>query len=288
MIFNNSVALRLPLPAHATDIVGDITTHTAEENEDFFKIARQYDLGFFELVEANPHVDPEHLIPGTDLIIPEKFILPKQKRQGIIVNLGAMRLYYFPEGKNYFYTYPIGIGKENWDTPIGKFSIVEKTKDPYWFVPDSIYEYRKKHGDPILKVVKPGKDNPLGRYAMRLSNPTYLIHGTNDPNSVGVRSSAGCIHLYPEDIESLFNHTPLKTKVTIINNPYLFGWDDKKFVLEAHLPLIEVRKEYSKIEDDIEKIKELNKEPNLVLNKNQTLTALHHHLGIPMVIGNLP
>lgn len=280
-----AMALKVPLPKG--DVFGEINSTIVEKNKTLFEIARQYDLGFFELVEANPNVNPDQLIAGTDLVLPTRFILPAEKREGIIINLGTMRLYYFPKNKDYFYTYPIGIGKENWETPLGTLSIIEKTKDPIWIVPKSIYDYRKAHGDPVPKIVPAGEDNPLGRYAMRLSRPTYLIHGTNDPTSVGVRSSAGCIHLYPEDIKELFENTALKTPVTIINKPYLFGSDNNQLMVEAHLPLAEVREQYANLEEDFEDSEELRKQPSIQLNKAEAVAAIKNHLGVPQVIGNV-
>lgn len=280
-----AMALKVPLPKG--DVFGEINSTIVEKNKTLFEIARQYDLGFFELVEANPNVNPDQLIAGTDLVLPTRFILPAEKREGIIINLGTMRLYYFPKNKDYFYTYPIGIGKENWETPLGTMTIIEKTKDPIWIVPKSIFDYRKAHGDPVPKIVPAGKDNPLGRYAMRLSRPTYLIHGTNDPTSVGVRSSAGCIHLYPEDIQELFENIPLKTPVTIINKPYLFGSQNNQLLVEAHLPLAEVREQYANIEEDFEDSEELKKQPSIQLNKAEAVAAIKNHLGVPQVIGNV-
>ncbi len=288
LILKQSMALRVPLPAKNDDVFGTLQNALIAPEQNLFSIARQYDLGFFELLQANPHIDPEALVPGTDLILPTRFILPPAKRQGIVINLGTMRLYYFPKDKPYFYTYPIGIGKENWDTPLGKFSIIEKTKDPYWFVPESIYEYRKAHGDPVPKVIKPGEDNPLGHYAMRLSKPTYLIHGTNNPNSVGVRSSAGCIHLYPEDIKELFAHVPLQTSVTIINQPYLVGWEKRQLLLEAHLPLAEVREQYADLSKHFAASLQAQHKSALKINQQQTLTTISNHLGVPTVIGQIP
>lgn len=280
-----AMALKMPLPKG--DVFGEMNSTIVPQGKTLFEIAREHDLGFFELVEANPNVNPDKLVSGTDVILPTRFILPTEKREGIIINLGTMRLYYFPKNKDYFYTYPIGIGKENWETPLGTMSIIEKTKDPIWIVPKSIFDYRKAHGDPVPKIVPAGKDNPLGRYAMRLSRPTYLIHGTNDPTSVGVRSSAGCIHLYPEDIQELFENIPLKTPVTIINKPYLFGSQNNQLLVEAHLPLAEVREQYANIAESIEDNEELKKQPNVQLNKIEALAAIKNHLGVPQVIGNI-
>jgi L,D-transpeptidase ErfK/SrfK len=240
------------------------------------------------MVAANPQVNPKHLQPGTQLIIPTQFIIPHIPYRGIVINLGTMRLYYFPKGKNYFYTYPVGIGRKDWSTPLGILHIVEKIKNPVWYVPQSIYLYRQKEGDPVPKVVKPGPDNPLGQYALRLSKRTYLIHDTNDPASVGVRSSAGCIHLYPEDIKELFDLATIKEPVIIINQPYLVGWSADALYMEAHLPLEEQR---SALENAAEQattlVNSLSKEGMNVEWENAK-EIIQDHTGIPEVVGTRP
>ena len=235
-------SLQFDLPDANTDVVGTPQTVTIGPKDNFVALAQRFDVGYFELAAANPEIDPEHLKPHTLLVIPTQYILPPVPRTGLIIDLGTMRLFYFPAGKNYFYIYPVGIGKEDWDTPLGILSIIEKIKDPIWHVPQSIYEFRQKNGDPVPHFVPAGPKNPLGDFAMRLSKPTFLIHGTNDPASVGVRSSAGCIHLYPEDIQALFEETPVNTPVFIINEPIIAGFQGDTLWLEAHLPLVENRK----------------------------------------------
>ncbi|WP_244897119.1 L,D-transpeptidase family protein [Candidatus Coxiella mudrowiae] len=234
--------LRFLLPSNENNLFGQIQFATVQNGDTFSSIAQHYDVGYYELVETNPEVDPDHPIPGTVLIISTQYLLPHIPRNGIVINLASMRLFYFPQRKNYFYTFPVGIGKFNWSTPLGKLQIIQKIKNPVWVVPDSIFRYRQEQGDPVPKVVPSGPDNPLGYYALRLSEPTYLIHGTNDPGSVGRRSSAGCIHLYPDDIKALFNMVNLNTPVWIINQPYVAGWNEGKLYIEAHLPLAEQRK----------------------------------------------
>ncbi len=276
-----ALALKLPLPAENEDLVGSLSSTVISPKDKFAEIARKYDLGFFELIEANPQVDPKALLPGTEIILPNQYLLPHVPRKGIIINIATMRLYFFPEGEKYFYTYPVGIGKKNWSTPLGELKIIGKIKNPVWLVPKSIYEYRKKNKDPIPRIIQSGPDNPLGYFALRLSLPTYLIHGTNEPSSVGVRSSAGCIHLYPEDIKALFSMVKLRTPVLIINQPYIAGYHMNKLYVEAHLPLEEDLTRLSHALVDIAALaKSIGKQLNQI-NQINTFDVIHFHTGIP-------
>ena len=235
-VMSPAYALTFKLPARGDDIVGKVQWTQALPGDTFNKIGRRYDMGYFELVEANPMLNPEHLQPGSIVIIPSRFILPS-KRQGLVINLAELRIYYFPLHRRVVITYPVGIGREGWDTPLGPSWIAEKMRNPTWVVPESIRKDRAKDGVHLPVKVPPGPDNPLGGYAMRLKQATYLIHGTNDSQGVGRRSSAGCIRLFPEDIESLFAEVARKEKVTIIDVPYKFGWEKHRLFLEAHVPL---------------------------------------------------
>jgi L,D-transpeptidase ErfK/SrfK len=229
-------ALMFVLPSKGDDIVGHVQWTQALPDDTFNKIGRRYDIGYFELVEANPMINPEHPQPGSIVVIPSRFILPPQ-RQGLVINLAELRLYYYPPHRQLVITYPVGIGREGWDTPLGPSWISEKMRNPIWTVPESIRKDRAKDGVYLPAKVLPGPDNPLGGYAMRLKQATYLIHGTNDSQGVGRRSSAGCIRLFPEDIENLFAEIHRKEKVIIIDLPYKFGWEKHRLFLEAHVPL---------------------------------------------------
>lgn len=219
-----ATALTFVLPAHGDDVVGHVQWTQALPGDTFNKIGRRYDMGYFELVEANPMINPDHPQPGSIIVIPSRFILPP-KRHGLVINLAELRIYYYPPHRHVVITYPVGIGREGWDTPLGPSWIAEKMRNPIWTVPESIRKDRAKEGVHLPVKVPPGPDNPLGGYAMRLKQATYLIHGTNDSQGVGRRSSAGCIRLFPEDIESLFAEVARKEKVTIIDLPYKFGWE---------------------------------------------------------------
>jgi len=140
-------------------------------------------------------------------------------------------------------TFPIGIGREGWSTPLGKPRIVDKTKDPYWVVPDSILQEHAARGDPLPNVVPPGPENPLGRYSLRLGFPGYLIHGSNRSFGVGTRISHGCIRLYDDDIEYLYRMVPIDTPLRVVNQPYKAGWQGRALFVEAHQPLAEQLRE---------------------------------------------
>ncbi|MDX1252350.1 MAG: L,D-transpeptidase family protein [Gammaproteobacteria bacterium] len=233
----------LPLPSAGNDVVGELRIVLARQQDTLSDIARRHNLGYSEITDANPTVDPWLPGEGTPILLPTQFILPDAPRQGIVINVATMRLFYYPPARKgepaTVITHPIGIGKEGWSTPVGATQVISKQKDPAWTVPASIREEHAKKGEPLPAVVPPGPDNPLGQHAFRLGLPGYLIHGTNKPYGIGMRVSHGCIHLYPEDIAVLFDRIPPGIPVTIVNQPFLAGWRDGTLYMEAHKPLEE-------------------------------------------------
>ena len=221
-----------------SDVVGELQVIRARYEDTFVDIARAYDLGFDELVQANPDVDPWLPGAGTAVVLPTRFILPDAPREGIVLNIGTKRIFYFPKPAAgepaRVITHPVGIGREGWSTPIGPTRVVSKVKDPVWTVPASIRREHAEAGDPLPARVPAGPDNPLGAYALRLGFPSYLIHGTNKPSGIGMRVSHGCVQLFPEDIESLYGQVAVGTPVRIVNQPQLLGWQDGNLYLEAH------------------------------------------------------
>ncbi len=207
----------------------------------FSDLAREYGLGYDEMVAANPDVDP--WLPGdrTPVLLPTQYIVPDVPRDGIVLNIAAKRLYYFPkvaEGHaQTVLTYPIGIGRVGWETPVGTTEVVSKAADPHWFPPASVRQEHAEAGNPLPPVVPPGPDNPLGSHVLKLAMPGYLIHGTNQPYGVGMRVSHGCVRLYPENIELLYSLVEAGETVRIVNEPYLLGWRNGELYFEAHAPL---------------------------------------------------
>jgi len=234
---------RFPVPPEGNDIVGRVQVAIAREGDTLPEIARRYNLGYEEIIAANPGVNPWRPGQGTPVVLPTAFILPGGAREGLVLNLASMRLFYYPRPEKgqvaEVITHPVGIGREGWHTPQGETRIIQKTANPSWTVPASVRREHAEQGDPLPAVVPPGPDNPLGEYAMRLSMPSYLIHGTNKPWGVGMRVSHGCIRMYPEDIARLFPEVPVGTPLRIINEPYVTGWRDGQLYLEAHAPLAE-------------------------------------------------
>jgi L,D-transpeptidase ErfK/SrfK len=225
------------------DVIGEPGQTEAEQQDTLPDIARQYHLGFDEIVAANPGVDTWLPRPGTMIRLPMQHLLPNAQRTGIVINLPDGRLYYFhadPNGNRVVETDPISVGKMDWKTPIGITTIVKKEKRPIWYPPKSVREtHLKEDGDILPAFIPPGPDNPLGEYAMRLGIPggAYLIHGTNKPVGVGMQITHGCIRLYPEDIENLFAEVPLGMPVHIVNQRIKTGWIDGALYLEVHHPL---------------------------------------------------
>ncbi|MCL4143159.1 UNVERIFIED_CONTAM: hypothetical protein GTU68_016655, partial [Idotea baltica] len=219
-------------------VVGHNLIVFSRAQDTLLDIARRFDIGYSEIVDANPQLDV--WLPGTKkrVLVPNQFILPDAEKKGIVINLAEMRLYYFPDamvGKaREVVTHPIGIGREGWQTPLGRTKIIQKRKDPTWTPPASIHAEHIEKGDPLPKVVPAGPDNPLGAYAMRLGMPGYLLHGTNKPYGVGLRVSHGCIRLFPEDIEQLFGIVALNTPVEIVYQPYKAGMLNNELYIEAH------------------------------------------------------
>lgn len=278
------LAATFPLPPAGSDIVGALQTAQVASGDNFSTIARRYDVGYYELVESNPEINPDNPRPGTILVIPTRHILPKVPHEGIIINLAEMRLYYFPKDSQQVVTVPVGIGRRDWDTPLGVLSIVEKMAKPTWHVPDSIREARALEGVDLPHSVAPGPENPLGEYAMRLSMRTYLIHGTNDPSGVGRRSSSGCIRLYPEDIEHLFNSVSTGTPVRIINQPYKLGWRKNKLYIEVHQPL----PEHASPDDlnvALNSIKEMAQLHPIHIDWKRVTEFTEERSGIPQIVG---
>jgi L,D-transpeptidase ErfK/SrfK len=211
-------------------VVGQFSRYVTKPGDILPELARRFDIGYTDLVAANPGVDPWLPGVGHALLVPSVYILPDAPRRGIVVNLAQWRLFYFPPGGKRVETYPIGIGVIGWNTPIGVTRVVRKEANPVWYPPPSIRAQR-----PDLPALVPaGPDNPLGLFALHLGWPNYLIHGTNKPDGVGRNVSHGCIHLYPEDIARLFAEVRVGTPVRTVNQPATAGWYGNALYVAVH------------------------------------------------------
>lgn len=216
-------------------VLGFVKTHVVGEDESLIEIARDYDLGYNAIVAANPSLDP--FVPGTGAVVtvPTSWIVPAASAPGtVVINLSEMRLYYTapsdPPGLSWVVTFPIGIGDEGTETPLGGFTVVAREANPVWYVPPSI-----RREDPELPPsVPPGPDNPLGTHALRLSARNVLIHGTNRPFAVGRKASHGCLRLYPEDIPWVYRLVHVDTPVRIVREPVKVGVREQRIYVEVH------------------------------------------------------
>jgi L,D-transpeptidase ErfK/SrfK len=249
---------QLVLPSEETDVVGKLQVVYVHDKDTLADFARNYGLGYDEIVDANPGVNAWRPGEGTKVILPTEYVLPDAPREGVVINLASLRLFYYPKPEGdrpqVVITHPVGIGREGFRTPQGKFRITQKIENPAWRPTASVRREHAAMGDPLPPIVPAGPKNPLGTYAMLLNRPRYLIHGTNKPYGVGMRVSHGCIRLYPEDIAGLYPDVPVGTPVRIVNQPYLAGWRDGQLYLEAQQPLSEEAKRWKGSLEPMEKV----------------------------------
>ena len=270
-LFRTEVEIDAPrefLISDNSEMFGNLAVIYTRDGDTLPDIARHFGLGFDNITKANPDVDIWTPSEGSGVLLPMRFILPKREKKGIVLNLASLRFFlYNREQSVRMITFPVGIGSEGWSTPTGTTRIVGKKVDPAWYVPASILREHAAKGDPLPRVVPPGPDNPLGRYAMRLGMPRYLIHGTNKPYGIGMRVSHGCVRLYPEDIETLFERTAVKTMVRIVDQPYLTAWYRGNLYLEVHKPFKNDEKAIEKLGLDLRrKLLKISHESNLIID----------------------
>ena len=215
------------------NLIGSLQKTHMSRHDTFLKLAHHYKLGYHELREANPHVDPWTPEDGAEIIIPSQFILP-EIRQGFYINLAEYRLYNFhPNQKNKVWTFPISVGRGDWLSPIGATQVIDKLVKPAWYPPPSIRKEHEEAGDPLPWMVPPGPDNPLGEYALQLEAESYFIHGTIRPYGIGMKVTHGCIRMRPEDIETLFSMVSRKTPVFIEYQPFISTVENGVLYFEA-------------------------------------------------------
>ena len=277
------------LESPGQSVIGEPQIVFTNEENTFSDLAREYGLGYDELVDANPDIDPWLPRAGTLVVLPTQYILPDVPHEGIILNIASKRLFYFPpveEGQpQAVLTYPIGIGRVGWQTPLGSSAVISKARDPSWYVPASVRREHEELGDPLPPVVPPGPDNPLGNRVLKLDIPGYLIHGTNQPYGVGMRVSHGCVRLYPENIEMLYELVAIGEPVHIINEPYLAGVRNGQLYFESHAPLEddEVTME-NRLVAALGKVEGLASENDLEFDLARLRTAANENLGVPAIL----
>ena len=248
---NSARAMDYPLPPAGSRLIGQNQTYTIQEGDNKLQtIARRFNTAAQVILETNNTIAPVNPAPGTVITIPSQMLLPDTPREGIVVNLAELRLYYFPPGENIVQVFPLGIGQLGLETPVSTTRVSQKIPNPTWTPTAGIRARSLAQGIKLPPVVPAGPNNPLGRYALRLGigNGEYLIHGTSAPDSVGLRVSSGCMRMNAPDIKALFEQVRVGTRVQIINEPVKFAVEpDGKRYIEVHRPLAQVEGENPQI-----------------------------------------
>lgn len=272
---------RVPTTDELPGIVGRMQVHRVKEGETLLDVAREAGLGFHEVRDANPSIDEWVPPPGAEVVVPSRWILPRSRYRGVVVNIPEMRMYVFPTNAKpgelvSLRTWAVGIGTEEAPSPIGPFTIRSKDANPTWIVPDSIY----KTMDNPRRVVPPGPDNPMGAYRIRLSHGLYAIHGTNDPWSIGRLTTHGCIRLYPEDLEVLYPNVDPGMPGELVYQPVKIGVRDARVFIEVHADVygrIKNFDDYARAE-----LKKAGVAPRI--DKDRFLAAVKAKRGVPVDI----
>ena len=268
--------------SNQSDIIGELQFHRVASGDSWDSIGYFYDVGYDELRRANPNVRSLSRYIGHVIVIPTQYILPEKKyRNGIVVNLAEKRLYYFLD-EHTVLTYPVSVGKSGWQTPSFYAKVNRKKIAPVWYVPESINNYHyKKYGKRLPKRVPAGPNNPLGNYALYLTKPRILIHGTNSEKKIGSAVSSGCIRMFNRNIQELFFLVPLGTSVHFIHEDEKVGVDQGYIYLEKH-PVYYVDDDdniyvyLDELQDDYE---------NMIIDKDTLRNEHMRSTGVPVKVG---
>ena len=270
-------------------VVGRTGVYVARYEDTLLDVARRFGMGIEEIRLANPGVDLWLPGEGTAIRLPSRFVLPEAPRRGLVINVPEMRIYYYPNDGSAVHTWPISIGRVGQETPLGKTSIVRKMAGPTWFPTDSIRKEYAERGEKLPRAIGPGPDNPLGSHALYLGFPTYLIHGTNRPYSIGMRVSHGCVRMYPEDIVELYEMAEPGMPVTLVHQEVKAGWAGDELYIEVH-PNVDVPDEDAR-PGMIEAVKALaaaapEGEVRLSIDWKRVRETVAAANGVPVAVGN--
>jgi L,D-transpeptidase ErfK/SrfK len=276
------------------DLVGTNSSTLVSREDTLIDIAVSYQLGYNMIRSANPYIDAWLPDNEDSVLLPFSAILPNAPREGIVINTPEMRLYFYNKNKQNnkatVTIYPISVGRRDWATPLTKTRLTGRVENPSWYPPESIRAEHAARGDLLPKIVPAGPDNPLGKYLLALDIPSYFIHGTNKRFGIGMQVTHGCIRMYPEHIEELYNHAANNTPVIIINQPYKVGWQEEQLYLEVHHPLeLEGSKQVNNRSHIIDTLASILQERSEVLiDWEKVDSVIKNSTGVPVMVGKQP
>ena len=280
------------LPKEGDSVVGHLQGAVATHEDTMLDIGRRFNVGYEELRLANPGVDAWIPGDGTLIVIPSRYVLPRAPRNGLVLNLAEMRLYYYPDPidapRRRVITHPVSIGQVGWNTPLGTTRIASKVTNPAWYPPESIRAEAEADGNPLPLMVPPGPDNPLGTHALAFAKKGYLIHGTNKPYGLGMRVSHGCVRMFPEDIASLYDQVAVDTPVHVVNQPVKTGWRDGVLYVEVHPRAGELELGGSIVAGDVMRqvVSTTSAEQSKHIRWEQVTAVVETLTGIPYAVSN--
>ncbi|WP_250657043.1 L,D-transpeptidase family protein [Alkalimarinus coralli] len=268
------------------DIIGEKRVVTTKYEDTLSDLGESNNIGFNEIVTANPGVDAWLPGEGNKVIVPSEYILPSI-REGVVINLHEYRLYYFPKEGGKVITYPVGIGTQKTPSPLVETTVELKLEKPNWYPPASVRaEYLKENGKEMARMFPPGPENPLGPYAIKLDLPGYFLHGTNKAFGIGTKVSHGCIRLYNDDISKLVFQVPNKTPVRFIKEPIKLGMKGDNLYVELHLDDADNISDKKMVQKVIQQTIRLEKRLGAIdLDIYAIENAIKNPLGIPQHIG---
>lgn len=287
---NSARAMDYPLPPAGSRLIGQNQTYTIQEGDNKLQtIARRFNTAAQVILETNNTIAPVNPAPGTVITIPSQMLLPDTPREGIVVNLAELRLYFFPPGENIVQVFPLGIGQLGLETPVTTTRVSQKIPNPTWTPTPGIRARSLEQGIKLPSVVPAGPNNPLGRFALRLGvgNGEYLIHGTSAPDSVGLRVSSGCMRMNAPDIKALFEQVRVGTRVQIINEPVKFSVEpDGKRYIEVHRPLAQAEGENPQVSPITHSADFATFVSQAGSDKTLIEKALSRRAGIPVIVSS--
>lgn len=252
----------------ADAIIGGETVYVVKKGDTLERIGAKFGVNWKNVARKNNIDLKKFLRIGQKLKINNRKIVPLVLKEGIVINIPDRMLYFFKKGKPEM-VFPVGLGMPSWNgmtrwrTPVGKFKVTQKAKNPTWYVPESIQQKMKMQGDEVKIAVPPGKENPLGRYAVKTTFHGILIHETIYPASVYQFRSHGCIRVLPEHMENFFERIKINAQGEIIYRPVKVAVSEKgRVFLEAHKDV------YERIGDLRTEAKKMIKEKKLLHKVN--------------------
>jgi L,D-transpeptidase ErfK/SrfK len=214
-----SQALPQSLP---NQLVGGDIKYTSRRGDTLGTIGSRYAIAVSVLREQNRLTAKSRLKEGQQLRIDNRHIVPGYLQDGILINI-PQRLLFLPKEGRVVAAYPVGLGRPDWRTKTGPFKVTALRQNPTWFVPESIQEEMAAAGEEVQTEVRPGPDNPLGKYAIYINIPRQLIHATIAPASIYHFQTHGCVRLHPDDAAHLFGAVKVGDSGEFVYQPVLLA-----------------------------------------------------------------